>query len=1136
MEKKLLFLNLFRRASLLTALCLFSFGQGRAEEVSVDKLFEDYLALNGKATLLLAVGQQNPLDIRVTFSVKGVSLANFVTVLQKSVGDKVFFNIALDEELKKTGDISVDANDMTINDLLKKVLPLKGLTYSVKGNVVIIFKQQKIEADKMNVNGIVLDADTKKPIPGATIIVLGTTTGAISDEKGQFNFSMQPGLDIEISYIGMKPITKRIAIGDEAIVVELQKDAMAVEDVVVTGYFNKSSNLFTGAVKTIKKEEIQKFGNAGVLNILAMSDPSFKIREDINAGSDPNKVPDFFVRGESSFMGGSNLPTFIVDGYEVTVRYVLDMDIDRIESLSILKDASATVFYGSRAANGVVVIETRRPSQGKLLVSYSNRTSLSAADLSDYNLMNAREKLDYEIYAGLFDAGAGENSGSAQLSKDKMYQAIYQNVNSGVNTDWISKPIRNAFSHNHSLNVSGGNEVVTYAINGSYGKNVGVIKESSRENYSLGFDLSYRIKNKVNIKNSFTFSNSRENNSPYGSFSDYALSNPYEKIFDERGNYIERYDRHGSITDERHYNKLYNASLNHKDFTSTASFINNFSVDYNITTGLRFIASLAVNKSMGDNEYFLSPMHSSFLPVEKDMDKPVDVTKRGIYTIGSNKGFSYNINSTLSYNKIFGKHNLYTGIGINLNDDRIDEYSFSARGFSDEDFDHIAFALGYNDDKLPNGRGSQSRLVGFLANINYSYENRYFVDFSGRLDGSSKYGADKRFAPLWSVGVGWNLNNERFLKDVTTVETLKLRASIGATGNQNFNTSQSRLTYKYYMDDIYYQSIGASYIQYGNKNLEWQQTLKRNIGIDVILFSRRLSVTANYYNDKTNGLLLPITVAPSLGFNTYTENFGEQKNYGFEFDINGSIVRNKNLDISVFVSGNHNVNKIMKISNALASLNEKENSNSANFKKPVAMYEEGESVNALKAVRSLGINPQSGNEVFLSRDGKPTEIWDYRDKVNVGNTSSDLEGTIGINVMYKNISVNASLMYAFGGVAYNHTIAERVEGADPMYNADKRVLEERWIKPGDVTFYKNIKDRTVSNLTSRFVQKNNYLDMGNISVSYRFSKDPIKKLGLTNLRLALNTNNVFHISTIKRERGLDYPFARQFTFSLNANF
>ena len=306
--------------------------------------------------------------------------------------------------------------------------------------------------------------------------------------------------------------------------------------------------------------------------------------------------------------------------------------------------------------------------------------------------------------------------------------------------------------------------------------------------------------------------------------------------------------------------------------------------------------------------------------------------------------------------------------------------------------------------------------------------------------------------------MGWNLNNESFLKDNAWLSRLTIRGSIGLTGNQNFDPYVARTTLEF-KDGFYYQSLGASFITYGNEKLEWQRSQKRNIGLDLEVMQRRLTIRFDYYNDLTSGLLLPVSVAPSLGFSSYTENFGEQRNKGYEFDLNAVVIRKKNFDWAVNISGTHNENSIEKISNALRALNDESNALETDQTKAIAMYEEGESLNAIKVVRSLGINPANGKELYLTREGKITETWDYRDKIVAGCTDAKLEGNIGTNVIWKNFSLNLLFNYSFGGQVYNSTLAERVEGADPTTNADKRVLGERWQKVGDYTFYKNIADR-----------------------------------------------------------------------------
>ena len=1058
---------------------------------------------------------------RITYEAKDLPVNELLRALGKEYGKEFFFS---DVQVDMTRRVSVSLREATLDEALRAVFPGKIVRYEEQEDYVMILEVrdsvQTKEVELIEVSGRVVD-EKKQPLPGVTIIVENTSVGVASDIDGAFelNVARCDSLKLIFSFVGMK--TKEIVWrGQNPLHVIMEMDMEEVDEVIVTGYFDKSKQSFSGAVTQVKREELRKFGNLNLISALSLVDPSFKIKENNERGSDPNTLPDFFIRGEGSFLGDSNLPTFIVDGYEVDKQYVFDMDIDRIESITILKDASATIFYGSRAANGVVVIETRRPEKGKFSVAYAGRFTLTAADLSDYDLMDAEEKFAFECLAGLYD---GENA-------IKM-EPIKQNLAKGVNTDWLAQPIRNAVSNSHSLYLSGGDDAVVYGVEGNYAKTNGVMKGSGRDRYGFSFDLTYRKQNKINIRNSFSFNNTKAKNSPYGSFSLYAKANPYNPIYDDDGDIIKNYLEYYGETQAESWllNPLYDAQLPYLNTEEYQNITENLSIDYYFSNHLRLKGEFSFQKNIENKEEFVSPNHTSFSIV-------VNPNEKGRYTVENGEGFSYNLNVILTYNNTLGKHFFSVGAAMNLLANQSSSNRYEVQGFLNDKYTDIAFATQFSTDTKPYSTNQENRMIGILGNLNYLFDNRFFADFSVRSDGSSSYGSNSRWATLWSIGAGWNINRESFMENCGWIETLRLRASLGITGNDDFDPTIAQTMFQMESSEYYLSDLGTTFIQYGNKNLKWQKSYKRNIGIDMDIVKRRFSFRFDYYNDKTSGLLLPVTVAPSLGFTSYTENFGEAKNEGYEFSISGVIVRNRDVDWAISFTGTHNKNRILKISNALAALNEENNSDSEQFTRPISMYEEGESLSAIKAVQSLGINPQTGNELFLTKDGRITETWNYKDKVLCGDTQSKLQGALSTNFMWKNLSINILFSYGWGGQRYNTTLAERVEGADPRVNADRRVLEERWKKSGDHSFYKNIAQRTVSNATSRFVQDNDYIELSNLSISYRIVGGWVDRLGISSIRMGVNTNSLFYASTIKRERGLDYPYASEYTFSLNINF
>ena len=935
----------------------------------------------------------------------------------------------------------------------------------------------------------------------------------------------------------MKP--KSVVVGNKTVVdVTLESDSQEMDEVVVTGLLNRRKSGFAGTTTVISKQELAKVSTGNIFTTISTLDAGFKIEENNLDGSNPNKLPDFTIRGKGSFQNGSTAPIFILDGFEVTSQKVFDMDINRIESITLLKDASATILYGSRASNGVIVIETTAPKAGKLRVTYDFKPTIAIVDLTDYDLMNAREKLQYEKEAGLYTQeitpGYEDNDRREQGELDKAYYNRYKNIVEGVNTYWLSQPVKNAFSHAHSLFVEGGADNVRYGIDASYNQNKGVMKESGRDRFGLGFSLIYRIKDKITIKNYISYAHTHAYNSPYGSFSQYAKLNPYERIYNDNGELIPKLS-------DGDTNPLYDALLPNRNFTKDQEFREQLSVDWFICDGLRLKGQMAIVKGETSGEIYKSPFSAEFLKTtynsESRVQEYLPIAERGYLSMTDGASFSYDGNVTLNYNTLVNeKHIIYAGAGLEVTQNDNNSHGFIMTGFPDDRYSDPAFAIQYKKETKPSSSESKSRAIGFFANGNYSYDDRYFADVSVRIDGSSKFGADKKYAPFWSAGAGWNVHNEKFFKH-TKISMLKLRYSYGVTGNQEFSAYQAKTMFQFNTDRLYNSGISAALMGYGNPDLEWQNQYQSNYGFDFGYAKDRIRLQFNYYQKKTEGMLTSVSVAPSLGLpsNTFTSNLGKIQNKGVEVNLNAVLIRDQGKDFewSVMLQAAHNKNKIMEISTALKNINEKNNQDKTT---PAAVYEEGESMSAIKAVPSLGIDPTTGQELFMKKDGTITYTWDATDKVICGDSEPKVFGNVGTNLYWKGWNLNMVFKYDLGADYYNSTLAERVEGANPRYNADRRVLNNRWKEPGQHALYKNIKEYTTTYISSRFVQKENTLQLTSLSLSYDLNREWIRKFGLNTMRLSFYMNDVFRASTVKNERGLDYPFQRSFVFGLNIGF
>ena len=1038
--------------------------------------------------------------------------------------------------------IDIDMQNSQIDAILKKCLEGTDLQFVKENNAIIIRqangKTAVPQVQSRKITGKVIDEDGN-PLPGVAVLIEGTTIGVATDMDGKYDLTCPEMKDIvlKFSYIGMKP--KSVVVGNKTVVdVTLESDSQEMDEVVVTGLLNRRKSGFAGTTTVISKQELAKVSTGNIFTTISTLDAGFKIEENNLDGSNPNKLPDFTIRGKGSFQNGSTAPIFILDGFEVTSQKVFDMDINRIESITLLKDASATILYGSRASNGVIVIETTAPKAGKLRVTYDFKPTIAIVDLTDYDLMNAREKLQYEKEAGLYTQeitpGYEDNDRREQGELDKAYYNRYKNIVEGVNTYWLSQPVKNAFSHAHSLFVEGGADNVRYGIDASYNQNKEVMKESGRDRFGLGFSLIYRIKDKITIKNYISYAHTHAYNSPYGSFSQYAKLNPYERIYNDNGELIPKLS-------DGDTNPLYDALLPNRNFTKDQEFREQLSVDWFICDGLRLKGQMAIVKGETSGEIYKSPFSAEFLKTtynsESRVQEYLPIAERGYLSMTDGASFSYDGNVTLNYNTLVNeKHIIYAGVGLEVTQNDNNSHGFIMTGFPDDRYSDPAFAIQYKKETKPSSSESKSRAIGFFANGNYSYDDRYFADVSVRIDGSSKFGADKKYAPFWSAGAGWNVHNEKFFKH-TKISMLKLRYSYGVTGNQEFSAYQAKTMFQFNTDRLYNSGISAALMGYGNPDLEWQNQYQSNYGFDFGYAKDRIRLQFNYYQKKTEGMLTSVSVAPSLGLpsNTFTSNLGKIQNKGVEVNLNAVLIRDQGKDFewSVMLQAAHNKNKIMEISTALKNINEKNNQDKTT---PAAVYEEGESMSAIKAVPSLGIDPTTGQELFMKKDGTITYTWDATDKVICGDSEPKVFGNVGTNLYWKGWNLNMVFKYDLGADYYNSTLAERVEGANPRYNADRRVLNNRWKEPGQHALYKNIKEYTTTYISSRFVQKENTLQLTSLSLSYDLNREWIRKFGLNTMRLSFYMNDVFRASTVKNERGLDYPFQRSFVFGLNIGF
>ncbi len=1036
-----------------------------------------------------------------------------------------------------------------LNYRFPTVLKIAILSLTVSVFYITGYAQDKKEdEDKSGFTaGIVTDRVTKEPITGVSVMFEGHDYGTITDVNGYYSIRRpKDGGTLVLSFLGYE--TRKVEVKHHVKMdVTMVESKESLDDVIVTGFAPIRKEGFSGNTTKIKRDEIIKANPNNIIAAIQTFDPSFRIVDNISAGSNPNAMPDITLRGQTSIStsaldandisreslsGNANMPIFILDGFEVDVEKIYDLDPTRIHSINILKDAAATALYGSRAANGVIVVELRAPEAGKLRLQYNTTLSLEVPDLTSYNLMNASEKLETEKLAGLYDSKvpwvAPYTNG---------YYERLNNILQGVDTYWLALGLRTGFSHRHSIYVDGGENDVRWGVELNYANTSGVMKKSDRSTTAAGFYIDYRI-GRFQIKNKVTFTFGNQADVPFNSFSDYSHLQPYMRVYDKDGNYRRKLENlsgySGSLV-----NPLYEINnYSSYDKSNYYEVVDNLLFNWDITKSLRMRLQFSATVRREKSDLFKDPASASYGTANLALngDKNTNSTDNNV------------IDGTLQlmYNKSIRRHNINLNLSANIRTRNYKTEYANYKGFPGGDLTSPNYAAQIIDK--PSLNDSKSHLAGFLLTGNYMWSNIYFADLTGRVDGSSEFGSDKKWSMFWAAGAGINIHNYKFMKSQDVISTLKVRGSYGLTGKTNFSQYAARNLYELQGESWFPTGYGVFLSQMGNPDLNWERTFQLDYGGEIGLWKDRLYIKASAYNQRTVDLITDFALPSSTGFTSHKENMGVVKNVGFELDVRLKVYQDSNWYLSLFGNFARNRNTVVEISEAMEAYNKKveeifknfnpSTSTSSQYSKPYLKYYEGASMTAIAGMKSLGISPSNGKEIYMKPNGEVTDRWSPEDWTVIGDTAPKGQGSFGFTASYRQWSLFTSFIYHFGGDAYNSTLVNYVENVNlAASNVDRRVLLDRWQKPGDVTTMKDIRERNITTgATSRFVQKDNMLQFSSITLSYDFRPELLRKAHIGMCRLSLVANDIFYLSTIRRERGLDYPFARSFSFAMNISF
>ena len=883
------------------------------------------------------------------------------------------------------------------------------------------------------VYGRVIEKLSKEPMVGVTIRLDGHSTGVITDINGCYVLTLpEKGGLVIYSYIGFE--TRKIKVTSrQKVDVQMVEATESIQEVIVTGYNSIQKESFTGNTTKIEKEDLLKVNPNNLISAIQTFDPSFRIQENLAAGSDPNSLPQFVLRGQTGIgettlgqtstssisrevlSGNSNLPIFILDGFEVDVEKIYDLDMNSIHSINILKDAAATAMYGSRAANGVIVIERRAPEAGKFRVQYSGVLSAELPDLSSYNLVNAREKLETERLAGLYDS----NTPEIDPYTNGYYQRL-NNVLTGVDTYWLSQGLRTALNHKHSVFIDGGENDVRWGVELGFRGTEGVMKHSSRKNANAAFYVDYRIGG-LQIKNKVTYTYNKSTDVPFNSFSDYSHLLPYMRLYDENGDYVRRLEKFDGASGTQ-VNPLYEINFyNSFDHSGYDEVTDDLSLNWRITDGLRLRGQFSVLMRNSTGDLYKDPASASYSASTGNINgEKTESTQKRTVIDGS---------LSLMYNNTFKGHNLNICLSSNMRQTQSTASETRYRGFPGGDLVSSNYAAEVYGK--PSSSDNTTRLVGALLTSNYTYNNIYLADLTGRIDGSSEFGSDKRWSMFWSTGAGINIHNYDFMKSNELFSMLKFRVSYGLTGKTNFSLYSAKDMYQLQTDSWYPTGYGVFLYQMGNPNLKWERKYTLDYGVEIGLWHDKIYLKASAYDERTIDLITDYTIPSSTGFTSYKENMGKVKNTGVELELRARLYSDRNWLFQLYGSFARNKNTIIEISQAMRDYNKRveelfsgynpESSSDSKYAKTYLKYYEGASLTSIYGMKSLGISPTNGKEIYLRRNGDVTDVWSADEWTIIGDTAPKGQGSFGYTLSYKQLSMFASFLYT-----YNNTLVSYV--------------------------------------------------------------------------------------------------------------
>ena len=980
---------------------------------------------------------------------------------------------------------------------------------------LLLFTFQSFAQQSRTVTGRVTD-ERGEPVAFASVKIKGSRTGIAADVGGNFSIAVKSGDVLVISGTGM--IEKEVTVGEDNVLnIPLQRTQAALTEVFVTGYNTKSKRSASGSATTVAIDEIRTQPIASFDQLLQGQAPGINV---VTGSGQPGRAGNVTIRGKGS-INGTTQPLYIVDGIEINAADFSTLNQGDFESVNVLRDAAAASIYGSRGAGGVIVITTRRGRIGPTRFAYDMQYGQSYWPRSKLTLMNSNEKLDYEM-------DNGNPNGWSPAEIDSL-RNIY--------TDWEKVFFRTGITQQHMLSASGGNDKTRFYASISYLNQTGVVQATALKRYTGRLNVETGNENlRVGMNSTFgysIFNSTQENNqSVVSPLNGLRWSLPYFTPYDKDGSYLQ------DPTPSGQPNPLQELLENKRRFPQWKA-IGNVFAEYR----LPFYRAITLRTNWGgdytqnESEVYNAPTTNAGAQATGSQGSLLRLFNRRFRYIGTN---------SINFKKTFGtEHDFNATVFQEYVHEDFRTFQFTGFGLTLPFPNETAITNGTSTNgfiPVVGGGGTESSLVSYFVDMDYGFRNRYFIHGGYRRDGSSRFGANNKWADFYNIGVSWVISDEAFMDNAKgSFDLLKFRASYGTVGNQapldNVGNAVDFASRPKLTRSTYGGVTGLDLTDPGNPDLRWETRGTFNLGFDFGFWKNRLGGSIDVYNSVTRDLFYRRAVSGTSGFATVLSNAGRMRNQGIELNLRGQIIRMKNFTWDVNANFTYNKNTILELGP----------DGEDNVQAGVTVLKIGKPLNTIWLVKYAGVDPDNGDPLYYDKDAKVTNVYDPADNVYLGTSDAPYFGGITNTFNYKGIELQVFFVYALGNEVYNN---DRLNVENPGYTASQLSTDllREWRNPGDKTDIPRA-DPSVYFLdgTTRFVENGSYWRLRNVQLSYNLPRSVLDKIKVNNLRVFVQGQNLL---TITKYRGYDpevpaggalnagaqYPTLKTVTAGLNLQF